>query len=223
MKISFLNLRAQHEAIEAELKSAFDRVLKSATFVRGQEVELFEEEFAQYSEARYCVGVGNGLDALHLILRAYDIGPGDEVIVPSNTFIATWLAVSHCGARPIPVEPREDTYNIDPSKIENAITNRTKAIIAVHLYGQPADIDAINLIAKKYNLKLIEDAAQAHGALYKGRRVGSLADAAGFSFYPGKNLGALGDAGAITTNDSELMSVLKALRNYGSHEKYKNI
>lgn len=223
MKIPFLDLKSQHRPIEVDLKDAFDRVLKSGNFIRGQELELFEREFAEYSGVRHCVGVGNGLDALHLILRAYDIGPGDEVIVPSNTFIATWLAVSHCGAKPIPVEPREDTYNIDVNKIEDAITHNTKAIVAVHLYGQPADMDAINLIAKKYHLKVIEDAAQAHGALYKGRRVGSLADAAGFSFYPGKNLGALGDGGAITTNDYDLADRVKTLANYGSRVKYVHL
>jgi dTDP-4-amino-4,6-dideoxygalactose transaminase len=166
--------------------------------------------------------VGNGLDALHLILRAYGIGLGDEVIVPSNTFIATWLAVSHAGAVPVPVEPNEKTFNLDPALIEAAITENTKAIIAVHLYGQPADMDAIIYISRKYGLKVIEDAAQAHGAFYKGRRVGSLSDAAAFSFYPGKNLGAIGDGGAVVTNDEEVAEKIRILSNYGSQIKYEN-
>ena len=165
-------------------------------------MEAFEQEFADYCDAKYCVGVGNGLDALHLILRAYGIGAGDEVIVPSNTFIATWLAVSYAGATPVPVEPDPRTFNLDPNRIEAAITPRTKAIMPVHLYGQPADMDPIMDIARKHGLKVIEDNAQAQGARYKGRRTGALGDAAGNSFYPGKNLGAFGDAGAVTTNDA---------------------
>lgn len=196
--------------------------MKSGWYILGKEVEAFEAEFAEYCDARYCIGVANGLDALHLILRGYNIGPGDEVIVPSNTFIATWLAVTHAGATPVPVEPDENTYNIDPAKIEIAITLKTKAIMVVHLYGQPADMDPINAIAQKSGLKVIEDSAQAHGARYKGHRVGSLGDAAGFSFYPGKNLGAIGDGGAITTNDPDLADRIHVLRNYGSKIKYQN-
>ena len=186
----------------------------------GQEVEAFEEEYAIYCEAKYCIGVGNGLDALHLILRGYEIGSGDEVIVAANTYIATWLAVSCAGATPVPVEPDKLTYNIDPGQIKKLITNRTRAIIPVHLNGQPADMDCISDIARQHNLKVIEDAAQAHGARYKGRRVGSLGNAAGFSFYPGKNLGALGDAGAVGTHDKELADNVRLLRNYGSSVKY---
>ncbi|MBY0499339.1 MAG: DegT/DnrJ/EryC1/StrS family aminotransferase [Nitrosomonas sp.] len=222
MNIPFLDLRAPHEELRAELREAFERVLDSGWYIQGDEVKQFEHEFAAFCEARYCVGVGNGLEALHLILRAYGIGEGDEVIVPSNTYIATWLAVSYAGARPIPVEPDKHTYNIDPALIEAAITPNTKAIIAVHLYGQPADMDAISAIAGKYHLKVIEDAAQAHGARYKGKRVGTLGDAAGFSFYPAKNIGALGDGGAVTTNDIDLADKVRVLSNYGSQVKYHN-
>ncbi len=205
-----------------EMETAFDKVLASNWYILGNEVSQFEQEFATYCEVKHGIGVGNGLDALHLILRGLGIGAGDEVIVPANTYIATWLAVSYAGATPVPVESNELTYNIDPERIESAITPKTKAIIAVHLYGQPADMDAIKTIAQKYHLKVIEDAAQAHGAYYKNRRVGSLGDAAGFSFYPTKNLGALGDGGAITTNDDELAEKVKLLRNYGSRVKYYN-
>ncbi len=222
MKIPFLDLRAINQDLREELLDAFERVLASGWYILGDEVQQFEKEFATYCEATYCVGVGNGLEALHLILRAYGIGAGDEVIVPANTYIATWLAVTYAGAKPVPVEPNERTYNLDPNRIEAAITSRTRAIIAVHLYGQPADMDAINAVAKKYGLKVIEDAAQAHGARYKGRRVGSLGDAAGFSFYPGKNLGALGDGGAVTTNDTQLADKVRVLSNYGSRIKYRN-
>jgi dTDP-4-amino-4,6-dideoxygalactose transaminase len=222
MNIPFLDLKAPHEELRTGLREAFERVLDSGCYILGNEVKQFEQEFARYCEAEHCVGVGNGLEALHLILRAYGIGEGDEVIVPSNTYIATWLAASHAGATPVPVEPDERTYNIDPARIEAAITPHTKAIIAVHLYGQPADMDAVNAIAKKHGLKVIEDAAQAHGARYKGRRVGALGDAAGFSFYPGKNLGALGDGGAVTTNDPDLAEKVCVLHNYGSRAKYHN-
>ena len=222
MNIPFLDLKAPHDELRSELRDAFERVLDSGCYILGNEVKQLELEFADYCEAKHCVGTGNGLDALHLILRAYGIGAGDEVIVPSNTYIATWLAVSYAGATPVPVEPDERTYNINSTLIEAAITPRTKAIISVHLYGQPADMDAINAIAKKHNLKVIEDAAQAHGARYKGRRVGSLGDAAGFSFYPGKNLGAIGDGGAVTTNDPELAEKVRVLCNYGSRVKYHN-
>lgn len=204
MNIPFLDLKAPYLELKTDLDAAYRRVMESGWYVLGQEVEAFEAEFAAYSEADHCIGVANGLDALHLIVRAYGIGPGDEVIVPANTYIATWLAVSHAGARPIPVEPDARTCNLDPARIEAAITARTKAIMVVHLYGQPADMDPINALAKKHGLKVIEDCAQAHGARYKGRRAGSLGDAAGFSFYPGKNLGAIGDGGALTTNDPEL-------------------
>ena len=221
-QISFLDLKEINMQHFNEYEKAFDRVLNSGWFILGKEVEAFEKEFAEYCNVKHCIGVGNGLEALHLILRAYDIGEGDEVIVPSNTYIATWLAVSYAGAKPVPVEPDIRTYNIDPSLIENKITDKTKAIIAVHLYGQPADMDNINKIAKKYNLKVIEDSAQAHGALYKGEKTGSLGDASGFSFYPGKNLGALGDGGAITTNDDDLAKKIQVLRNYGSEKKYHN-
>jgi dTDP-4-amino-4,6-dideoxygalactose transaminase len=220
--IQFLDIKAINLDIENELKRAFDRVLKSGWFINGEEVEKFEDEFADYCGTASAVGVSNGLDALHLILRAYEIGTDDEVIVPSNTFIATWLAVTYCGAKPIPVEPNIDTYNIDPKKIEAAITSKTKAIIAVHLYGQPADMWAIMDIAKKYGLRVIEDAAQAHGATYKGSKTGSLGDAAAFSFYPGKNLGALGDGGAVTSNDEDLIKKVRMLSNYGSLVKYKH-
>ena len=218
--IPFLDLKMPHLELRAELELAFKEVLNSGWFTQGNQLDEFEKEYAEYCGVKHCIGVGNGLDALHLILRAYGIGEGDEVIVPSNTYIATWLAVSHAGANPVPVEPNVRTYNLDPSLIEAAITKKTKAIMPVHLYGQPADMDAINSIASKHNIKVIEDAAQSHGALYKGRRSGALGDAAGHSFYPGKNLGALGDGGAITTNDNELAARIRLLRNYGSQIKY---
>jgi len=219
-QLPFLDLASLHAGLEDELTAAFHRVLRSGRYILSEEVEAFEEEFASYCGARYCVGVGSGLDALHLILRACGIGPGDEVIVPANTFIATWLAVSHAGAIPVPVEPDPRTYNIDPARIPGAITGRTKAIIAVHLFGQPADMDPIVEIARLHRLVVIEDAAQAHGAKYKGRRAGSLGDAAAFSFYPAKNLGALGDGGAVVTDDAALADRVRILRNYGSREKY---
>jgi dTDP-4-amino-4,6-dideoxygalactose transaminase len=221
-KIPFLDLKTPHIELRPQLEVALERVLDSGWYIQGNELKQFEKEFAEYCEADHCIGVGNGLDALHLILHAYGICKGDEVIVPSNTYIATWLAVSYVGATPIPVEPDERTYNINPELIEAAITPNTKAIIAVHLYGQSADMDAINVIAIRHNLKVIEDAAQAHGARYKGRRVGTLGDAAGFSFYPGKNLGAIGDGGAVTTNDADLAKKIRVLGNYGSQVKYHN-
>lgn len=220
MKIDFLNLKLANARFEPEIRDAIHRVIDSGRYVLGDETNAFESEFATYCGVEHCIGVANGLDALYLILRAYGIGDGDEVIVPSNTFIATWLAVSQVGARVVPVEPIDETCNIDPARIEAAITSRTRAIMPVHLYGQPADMDPINSIAKMYGLRVIEDAAQAHGARYHGRRVGGLGDAAGFSFYPGKNLGALGDGGAITTNDAALAATLRKLRNYGSAVKY---
>lgn len=222
MKIPFLNLNNTYSELQSELDLAYQRVMSKGHYILGEEVELFEQEFATYCNVKYCIGVGNGLDALHLILRAYNIGPGDEVIVPTNTYIATWLAVSYCGATIVPVEPDIKTYNIDPTRIEAAITIRTKAILIVHLYGQIAEIDAIKKIADQHQIKLIEDAAQAHGARYKGKRAGSLGNAAGFSFYPGKNLGSYGDGGAVTTNDETLAKSIIQLRNYGSDIKYHN-
>ena len=221
-KIPFIDLGAAYQELKKELDEVYSHCMNTGWYILGKETLAFEEEFARYCGVDHCIGVGNGLDALHLILRGYGIGPGDEVIVPANTYIATWLAVSYVGATPVPVEPDEYSYNIDPARIESAISSKTKAIIAVHLYGQPADMDPINTLASEYGIKVIEDAAQAHGAKYKGRRTGSLGDAAGFSFYPGKNLGALGDGGAITTKDADLADRLRVLRNYGSRVKYKN-
>ncbi len=222
MKIPFLDLRAAYLELKDEIDAAVARVLDSGWYILGEEVEAFEAEYAAFCEARQCVGVGNGLDALTLALRALGIGTGDEVIVPSNTYIATWLAVSAVGATPVPVEPIETTYNIDPGRIEAAITPRTKAILPVHLYGQPADMDPILAIADKHGLAVVEDAAQAHGARYKGRRIGAHGDIVCWSFYPGKNLGAMGDGGAITTNRADLAERVRMLRNYGSREKYVN-
>ncbi|MBK9206946.1 MAG: DegT/DnrJ/EryC1/StrS family aminotransferase [Anaerolineales bacterium] len=194
----------------------------SGWYILGEEVDSFEKDFSAFCQTKHCMGVANGLDALHLILRAYEIGEGDEVIVPSNTYIATWLAVSYVGARPIPIEPDPATFNIDSARIESAITPRTRAILVVHLYGQTVDMDAVLAIARRHNLKVIEDSAQAHGAAYKQKQAGALGDAAGWSFYPGKNLGAFGDAGAVTTNDDELAERIRTLRNYGSKVKYFN-
>jgi dTDP-4-amino-4,6-dideoxygalactose transaminase len=230
--IPFLDLKAINAQYQEELKEACARVIDSGWYILGNEVAEFEKEFATYCETEHCLGVANGLDALVLILRAYiELGvmqKGDEVIVPSNTYIASILAISENGLIPVLVEPDINTFNLDPKLIEQATTVKTKAILTVHLYGQVTAMNEINDIAKKHNLKVIEDCAQAHGALYQGKdgsakKVGSLGDAAGFSFYPGKNLGALGDAGAVTTNDSELAKTIAALRNYGSHEKYKNL
>lgn len=221
-KIPFLELKPSYLELKDDLDAAVARVLNSGWYLLGEEIAAFEREFAAYTETEHCVGVGNGLDALHLSLRACGVGPGDEVIVPSNTYIATWLAVTYAGATPVPVEPREATYNLDPGKLEAAITERTKAVIPVHLYGQPADMDPVVALAERYDLFVLEDAAQAHGARYKGRRVGGLGQAAAWSFYPGKNLGAFGDAGAVTTNDPELAERLRSLRNYGSKVKYVN-
>ncbi|MBE0670982.1 MAG: DegT/DnrJ/EryC1/StrS family aminotransferase [Anaerolineales bacterium] len=222
MNIPFLDLKSPYTELKDELDSAYQRVMESGWFIMGAEVEAFEHEFAAYCEVKHCVGVGNGLEALHLILRAYGIGEGHEVIVPSNTYIATWLAVSYAGAIPVPVEPLAHTYYLDPEKVEAAITPRTRAILPVHLYGLLADIDPLIALAEKYDLKVIEDSAQAQGAHYKGRMSGSLGHAAGFSFYPGKNLGALGDAGAVITNDDKLVEQVRMLRNYGSKVKYYN-
>ena len=222
MKIPFLDLKAGYLELQPEIDAAIKRVLNLGWYILGSEVEAFEAEFANYCEANYCVGVANGLDALHLSLLALGVKPGDEVIVPSNTYIATWLAVSQCGAIPVPVEPGPLTYNFDPTRIEAAITDRTKVILPVHLYGQPADMDPILAIAKKHDLRILEDGAQAHGARYKDKRIGAHGDIVAWSFYPGKNLGAYGDGGAITTNDAELADRINVLRNYGSRVKYVN-
>lgn len=222
MSVPFLDLASPYAELRDELDEAYHRVMASGWYILGKEVAAFEEEFAAYCGVRHCIGVGNGLDALHLVLRGYGIGPGDEVIVPSNTYIATWLAVTHAGATPVPVEPDEATYTIDPVRLEGAITSRTKAIIAVHLYGQAADMDPINDVAHRHGLRVIEDAAQAHGAGYKGKKAGGLGAAAGFSFYPGKNLGALGDGGAVVTDDDTVAERIRLLRNYGSRLKYHN-
>lgn len=220
--IPFLDLKSLNLRFRDEFHEALERVLQSGWFILGPELEAFEKEFADYCDTQYCVGVGNGLDALRLSLQALEIGPGDEVIVPSNTYIATWLAVSQVGATIVPVEPRLDTYNIDPDLIEPAITEKTKAIIPVHLYGQAAEMQRIIPIAEKHGLWVIEDNAQAQGAECKGKKTGSWGHLNANSFYPGKNLGALGDGGAITTSDPELARKVKMLRNYGSEEKYFN-
>ena len=222
MQIPFLDVGAAYKELKPEIDAAIARVLDSGWYILGPEVDAFEAEYAAYCEAEHAIGVANGLDALHLALLAMGVGPGDEVIVPSNTYIATWLAVSQCGATPVPVEPVEATYNIDPARIEAAITPATRVILPVHLYGQPADLDPILAIARKHGLRVLEDAAQAHGARYKGRRIGAHGDAVAWSFYPGKNLGALGDGGAVTTNDPELADRIRVLRNYGSRVKYVN-
>jgi dTDP-4-amino-4,6-dideoxygalactose transaminase len=221
-KIPFLDLQATYLELKPEIDEAVARVLSSGWYLLGNEIQAFEREYAAFVGVKHCIGVANGLDALFLSLRAKGIGAGDEVIVPSNTYIATWLAVTMTGAIPVPVEPVETTYNIDPSLLKAAITTHTKAIIAVHLYGQTADMDSILEVAKQHGLFVLEDAAQSHGATYKGRQAGALGDAAGWSFYPGKNLGAFGDAGAITTNDNDLAEKLRVLRNYGSKIKYIN-
>jgi len=222
MNIPFLDLGAAYRELQAEIDAAVTRVLASGQYIGGPEVDAFEGDFARYCGAAQCVGVANGFDALHLSLRAMDVGPGDEVLVPSNTYIATWLAVSQCGATPVPVEPDARTYNIDPDRIELAITPRTKVILPVHLYGQPADMDSILTIAHRHGLRVLEDGAQAHGARYKGRPLGAHGDVVAWSFYPGKNLGAMGDGGAVTTNDDKLADRIRVLRNYGSRVKYVN-
>lgn len=220
--VPFLDLASSYVELRASINEAVARVLESGTYILGNEVEAFEVEYAAYCESKYCIGLANGLDALHLALRAMGVGVGDEVIVPTNTYIATWLAVSQCGAVPVPVEPSESSYNLDPNRVEAAISPRTKVILPVHLYGQPADLDPILTIARRHGLRVLEDAAQAHGARYKGRRIGAHGDAVAWSFYPGKNLGALGDGGAVTTNDPEIADALRLLRNYGSRVKYVN-
>lgn len=218
--VPFLDLRAAYDELREELEAAILTSFRTGRYIGGADVEAFEDAFRAYTGARYCISVGNGLDALRLSLLAVGIGPGDEIIVPSNTFIATWLAVTDVGAIPVPVEPAQSTYNIDPFRIEEAVTPRTKAIIPVHLYGQPADLDPIHEIATRHGLRVIEDAAQAHGARYRGNRIGGSSDAAAWSFYPGKNLGCLGDGGAVTTNDPAMAERVLLLRNYGSREKY---
>ena len=222
MTIPFLDLGAAYRELQTEIDGAVARALASGYYIGGPEVDAFENEFATYCGAAYAVGVANGLDALHLALRAMDVGPGDEVIVPSNTYIATWLAVSQCGAKPVPVEPDSRTYNMDPTLIEAAITPRTKVILPVHLYGQPADMDPILAVARQHGLRVLEDGAQAHGARYKGQRLGAHGDVVAWSFYPGKNLGAMGDGGAVSTNDAQLADRIRVLRNYGSRVKYVN-
>ncbi len=220
--IPFLDVGSAYRELQREIEAAVLLSLRRGWYIGGEDVETFERDFAVFTEVQHCVGVANGMDALHLALLALGVGDGDEVIVPSNTYIATWLAVSKCGAIPVPVEPDVDTYNMAPDRIEAAITPRTKVILPVHLYGQPADINQILAIAQRHHLRVLEDAAQAHGARYRGKRIGGHGDAVAWSFYPGKNLGALGDAGAVTTNDAELAERIQILRNYGSRVKYVN-
>ena len=223
MNIPFVSFKPLEKELDTELRAAFERVYTNSWYIEGKEDEKFEVAFAEYCESKYCVGTGNGLDSLMLALKALGISSGDEVIVPSNTYIATALAVTYVGAKPVFVEPDIRTFDINPNRIEEAITSKTKAIMPVHLYGQPCDMDPIIEIAKKHNLYIVEDCAQAHGATYKGRKIGSFGDAAGFSFYPGKNLGALGDAGATVSNSKELADKVRALGNYGSDYKYHHI
>jgi len=222
MKIPFLDLQPTYAASREAIDAALARVAGSGWFILGKELEAFESQWAAWCGSAHAVGLGNGLDALHLGLRALGVGEGDEVIVPANTYIATWLAVSQCGATPVPVEPDGRTFNLDAARIEAAITPATRAILPVHLYGQPADMDAINAVARKHGLKVLDDCAQAHGARWGGRLVGNLADASAWSFYPGKNLGAMGDGGGLTTNDGGVADRVRVLRNYGSRIKYHN-
>ncbi len=221
--IPFLDMKAVYAELKPELDAAFVRVMESGWFVLGREVEAFEAEYAAFCGTQFCVGVGNGLEALELVLRGWDIGPGDEVIVPSNTYIATWLAVTAVGATVVPVEPVPGGPNIDPDRIAAALTPRTRAIMPVHLYGEPADMEAIMALAGKHGLKVVEDVAQAQGAKVRGRRTGALGDAGAHSFFPTKNLGAFGDGGAVTTDDAKLAERLRTLRNYGSKVKYVNL
>lgn len=220
MQIPFLDLRSSYLELKDEIDAALARVADSGWYIGGEEIEAFEEQFAAFCGAPHCVATSNGLDALHLTLVAMGVGPGDEVLVASNTFIATLLAVTYCGATPVPVEPRRDTYNLDVERIEEAVTPRTRVMLPTHLYGQPADMTPIFEIARRHGLRVIEDGAQAHGARYKGQRLGAHGDAVTWSFYPGKNLGAMGDGGAITTDDVDLAHRLRLLRNYGSSRKY---
>lgn len=221
--IPFLDMKSAYVELKAELDAAYQRVMESGWFVLGREVEAFEVQYAEFCGTRHCIGLGNGLEALELVLRAWNIGEGDEVIVPSNTYIATWLAVTAVGAKVVPVEPTPDGPNIDPARIERAITRHTKAIMPVHLYGEPADMDEIMVLAQRHGLKVVEDVAQAQGAKVRGRRVGAIGDAGAHSFFPTKNIGAFGDGGAVTTSDGDLAMRLRALRNYGSRQKYVNI
>ena len=223
MQVPFVSFLPMEQELDSQLRAAFDRVFTRSWYIEGAEDAAFEKAFAEFCGVSGCVGVGNGLDALMLVLKAWGIGEGDEVIVPSNTYIATALAVTYVGAKPVFVEPDIRTFNIDPAKIEAAVSSRTKAIIPVHLYGQPCDMEPIMAMAKKHGLYVLEDCAQAHGATYRGQKIGSFGDAAGFSFYPGKNLGALGDAGAVVSNDEALLEKVRALGNYGSDYKYHHI
>lgn len=220
--VKFLDLRAAYAELKADIDASVARVLASGWYLLGEELAAFEREFAGFTEAKHCIGVANGLEALVLSLKALGVGSGDEVIVPANTYIATWLAVSYVGAVPVPVEPIPGLWNIDPQRIESAVGPRTKAIIPVHLYGQPADLEPILAVARKHGLRVVEDAAQAQGARYRGARIGAHGDAVAWSFYPGKNLGCMGDGGAVTTSDPEVADRIRVLRNYGSREKYRN-
>ena len=223
VKVPFATFAPMERELDKELRTAFERVYERSWYIGGKEDETFEKAFADYCGTKFCIGTGNGLDALILILKALEIGEGDEVIVPSNTYIATALAVTYTGATPVFVEPKPDTFNIDVDRIGEAVTDKTKAIMPVHLYGQPCDMDPIMDIAHRHGLFVVEDCAQAHGATYKGKKVGTFGDAAGFSFYPGKNLGALGDAGAVVTNNEKIAIKIRALGNYGSDYKYHHI
>jgi dTDP-4-amino-4,6-dideoxygalactose transaminase len=222
MKVPFLDLPAQYLEVKPEIDTNLTKFLKAGYYIGGEFLKTFEENFSSFLGVDRCIGLANGLDAIEISLKALEIGEGDEVIVPSHTFIATWLAVSNCGATPVPVEPDERTFSINPSKIDSAITKKTKAIIPVHLYGQPVDLDPILNIADTHNLFVVEDAAQAHGAFYKNKRIGSHGDLIAWSFYPGKNLGAFGDGGAVTTNNYELAEKIRIIGNYGSQKKYVN-
>lgn len=223
MNIPFLDVLASYNELKNEIDASISRVLGSGTYILGPEVEIFEENYSRFCNSNHCVALGNGLDAVYLSLASIGIKAGDEVIVPANTFIATWMAVTRCGAVPVPVDPILDTYNIDSKSIEKCITKKTKAIVLVHLYGQPVDIDPILELARERNLRVIEDAAQAHGAKYKDASIGAHSDIVAWSFYPSKNLGAMGDSGAITTNDSDLASRIRSLGNYGSSGKYEHV
>lgn len=221
--IAFLDMKSVYAELKPELDAAYHRVMESGWYVLGKEVEAFEAEYAAFCGTKHCIGLGNGLEALELVLRGWDIGPGDEVIVPSNTYIATWLAVTAVGATVVPVEPTPNGPNIDPERLAAAITPRTRAIMPVHLYGEPADMEAIAALARKHGLKVVEDVAQAQGSKVRGRRAGALGEAGAHSFFPTKNIGAFGDGGAVTTDDDKLADRLRALRNYGSKVKYVNI
>lgn len=223
MNVPFVSFRPLEKELDRELRDAFERVYRRSWYIGGEEDAAFEKAFAAWCGTAYCVGTGNGLDALMLALRALGIGPGDEVILPANTFIATALAVTYTGARPVLADAKTETFNINPEEIEKRITAKTRAVIPVHLYGQPCEMDRILAVARKYGLRVVEDCAQAHGAAWQGQKVGTFGDAAGFSFYPGKNLGALGDAGAVVTNDSALAQRVRMLGNYGSDYKYHHV